>query len=197
MTDSSAPAQTPARQRLEAARAQAADLADRRAATITDAATTDDGPRVAQVGETVHAVRSGFSVPQSLPTEWIGGPGVLPLTRGDELVITQRHVDAARDRLGGPGWLGLVHDAEAQRRRWGHVVLVPGPAPAGLERWIRGDRDWSDARERAMLAATDHSDPVERADAVAAVNAKFGAPPESNSSRTVYRGDAGDLPRSR
>lgn len=189
---------TPAQQRLADLRAEAAELAARKAAAETATAeASDDGPRVAQVGETIHAVRSGFSVPQSLPTELFGGPGVLPLRRGDELVITQRHVDAARDRLGGPGWLALVHDEQAQRRRWGHVVLVPGPRPAGMEPWIRGDRDWSDARERAMLAAGALGDPQERADAIASVNAKFGPPPASNSSSTKYRGDAGDWPDAR
>lgn len=194
MTDT----KTPAQQRLAALRAEAADLAERKAAATTDAATIpDDGPRVAQVGDVVHFLRSGFSVPQSLDHELFGGPGNRPMTRGDELVITERHREAARNRLGGPGWLALVHDPDEQVRRWGHVVIVPGPRPVGMERWIRGDRDWSDARERAMMAANDHSDPLERADAVARVNARFGGPPASNSSSTVYRGDDGDLPRSR
>lgn len=186
---------TPAQQRLADLRAEAADLADRKATTTVDA--PDDGPRVAQVGETVHFVRSGFSVPQSLPTELFGGPGNRPMTRGDELLITERHVAAARDRLGGAGWLCLVHDPDAQRRRFGHVVIVPGPRPAGLEPWIVGDRDWSDARERAMLAAGALGDPQERANAIASVNDKFGPPPASSSSSTRYRGDAGDLPRGR
>lgn len=190
MTDTT---QTPARQRLEALRAEAAELAERKAAATADTATIpDDGPRVAQVGETVHFVRSGFSVPQSLDHELFGGPGNRPMTRGDELVITERHVEAARNRLGQPGWLALVHDPAEQTRRWGHVVIVPGPRPMGMERWIRGDRDWSDARERAMLAAGALGDPHERADAIAAVNAKFGPPPASNSSSTRYAGDAGD-----
>ncbi len=196
MTDTT---QTP-RQRLEALRAEAAELAERKAATIVDTTgAPDDGHRVAQVGETVHFIRSGFSVPQSLPTELFGGPGNRPMTRGDELVITERHRDAARNRLGDPGWLALVHDPDAQRRRFGHVVIVPGPAPAGLEPWIRGDRDWSTARERAMLAANDHSDPHERAEAIAAVNARFGGPPASNSSSTLYRGDGptGTIPQAR
>lgn len=187
MTDSTTTSQTP-RERLELARAEAAELAERKAAA---------GPRVAEVGEVVHFVRSGFSVPQSLPSELFGGPGNLPMTRGDQLTITQRHVDAARDRLGGPGWLGLVFAPEAQIRRFGHVVIVPGPAPAGLEPWLREDRDWSDARERAMLAAGALGDPQQRADAIAAVNARFGPPPASNSSSTRFTGDAGDLPRSR
>lgn len=186
--------QTP-RERLEAARALAEDLAARKADTTTEA--PDEGPRVAQVGETIHAVRSGFSVPQSLPDELWGGPGNLPLTRGDELVITERHVEAARNRLGQPGWLALVHNPDEQVRRWGHVVIVPGPRPVGMEPWVRGDRDWSEARERAMLAAGALGDPHERADAIAAVNARFGGPPASNSSSTVYRGDDGDLPRGR
>jgi len=186
--------QTPARERLERARAEAADLAARKAA-----ATTEDpsGPRVAQPGDVVHFLRSGLSVPQSLPDELWGGPGNLAMTRGDELVITERHRDAARNRLGEPGWLALVHDREEQIRRFGAVVVAPGPRPAGMEPWIRGDRDWSAARERAMAAAGALGDPQERADAIAAVNARFGPPPASNSSSTRYTGDAGDAPRSR
>ncbi len=194
MIDPTTPSQTP-RERLDAARAEAADLAARK--TAAEATPTTNSPRVARIGEVIHAVRSGFSVPQSLPDELFGGPGVLPLTRGDELVITQRHVDAARNRLGEPGWLALVHDAAAQVRRWGHVVIAPGPRPEGMRSWVQGDRDWSAARERAMMAADSLGDPYQRAEAVAAVNAEFGAPPASNSSSTTYRGDAGDLPRNR
>lgn len=191
MSDTTTPTLS-ARERLERARAEAADLAARQTA-----AETTGGPRVAQPGDVVHFVRSGFSVPQSLPDELWGGPGNLQMTRGDELVITERHRDAARDRLGGPGWLGLVFDPDAQVRRFGHVVIVPGPAPAGLEPWIRGDRDWSDARERAMLSAGAQGDPQQRADAIAHVNLRFGPPPATNSSSTRYTGDAGDSPRDR
>lgn len=192
MTDTT-PTMTPARERLEAARAEAAALAARKAAITADPTDAPhDGPRVAQVGDVVHFLRSGFSVPQSLPSEWIGGPGVLPMRRGDELTVTERHVAAARDRLGGPGWLALVHDVAEQRRRWGHVVIAPGPAPEGLEPWIVGDRDWALARENAMQAAGAIGDSYERQAAIQRVQQRFGGPWDPAVGTMHVRGDSGD-----
>ncbi|WAC68552.1 hypothetical protein [Microbacterium sp. SL75] len=188
MTDTTA--LTPAQQRLEAARAEAAALAARKAAAETTS--TTEGPRVAEVGERVHFLASGFSVPQSLPDELWGGPGNLQMTRGDELVITERHRDAARNRFGEPGWLGLVYDADEQRRRYGRVVVAPGPRPAGMESWVVGDRDWALARENAMLAAGAIGDAYERQAAIKAVQDRFGAPWNPHVGTVTYSGDDGD-----
>lgn len=45
---------------------------------------------------------------------------------------------AARDRYGSldGSWVTLLHDPDAQVRRWGQQMITPGPWPAAAEHWV-------------------------------------------------------------
>lgn len=188
MTDSTAPTMTPARQRLEALRAEAADLAVQKAAAT--AATADDGPRILEVGESFHAVHDGLTLPCTTQL-WGGRPAIIT-RRATTYVLDAEMVEASRDKFGNLTWTTRVYDEQAQMQKWGRVYLRPGPAPEGMESFVGKGREWSEQRELAVMKAQAVSDPYERGEAMAAVTARFGTPPNPNASTTRYRGDAGD-----
>lgn len=181
-----------ARERLEAARAQAEDLAARRAATAADPATPDDGLRVLEVGETFHAIFDGLTL--HCTTQLWGGRPAIITKRATDYVLDAEMVEASRDKFGRLTWTALVFDEQAQVKRWGRVYLRPGPAPENMESFVGKGREWSEQRELAVMKAQALSDPFERGEAVAAVTARFGTPPNPNASMTRYTGDAGDAP---
>ncbi len=190
MTDTTAPAQTPARERLEQLRAEAADLADRKAAAADTATTPEDGPRVLKVGETFHAIHDGLTIATTV--QLFGGSPAIITRRAQSYVVTEDMLEASKNKFGEIGWPALVHDADAQRRRWGTVYLAPGAAPAEMESFLPGGREANEARENAMLTAGQIADPYERGAAIKRVKARFGAPWNPQVGTLHVRGDSGD-----
>lgn len=171
---------TPAQQRLHALRAEVAAM------ETPAPADTASAPHVA-VGDTVHAVATGLSIPRT--TSLWGGDPALTLTKGDEFIVTQAMLDADVDRYGNRGWSGIVHDADAQLAKWGKVYLAPGPAPSDLPRWEYGDPQWSEDRETARRAAWSESDPERRAEALSEVKRVYGDAPTTSTVLATYRVD--------
>jgi hypothetical protein len=171
MSDSTT--ETPAQARLRQAREQlAAQQAQQRAGTPVTA--EPDGARVLAPGETFHALRDGMSLPRSADL-WNVEPSIVT-RRGQTYVASAEMIAAARNRLGAPGWAGVVHDEAAQLSRWGAVYLRAGEAPADLESWEYGSPEWSAARAAAHDAAMAEPDVERRNAALRAVKDRFGNP---------------------
>lgn len=190
MTDSITPALS-GRERLEAARAEAADLAARRAAAseteATPAPATVTLPKVGDVVTVLVAV--GVDTGDDFP--WTN-----VLARGAKFRVTAGALARARDRFGNPCSIALAADEAAQLRAWGQVRFHIGDLPDNFETWTRpGSAEWGASRARAIDDAYALRGD-ERAAALAEVNRRFGPPPSSENP-TRYRGDGGDWPDAR
>ena len=93
---------------------------------------------------------------------------------GDELLMTPEIIDANRDRFGRCHLLDVLHDDEAQIRKWGRRIIAPGPWPEGELRIQRGSNEWNEARERALAVAADLPSEEERRIARAKVREQYG-----------------------
>lgn len=104
------------------------------------------------------------------------GSGFAPIqpVRGMSITITEAMLDASRDRY-GETWLTAIADPTEQSRRWGWPRFAPGPAPEGMEPWVHGDALWAEQREQARRDAHALPTAEARRDALAAVEARFGA----------------------
>lgn len=146
--------------------------------------------RVPSPGESVHALRSGIVL-------HLGGGGPfssrsVTLERGQTFTITSALLDANRDRHGSldGSLLSLVHDAEAQRERYGDVLLAPGDAPADMRPWVHGDPVWEIARDTARRRAYALPSEAERREALAEVEREYGAARStSQTTRTIRPGE--------
>jgi hypothetical protein len=127
--------------------------------------TTDNEPRPAQVGDTIHVLCGGVLV--------LG----LALRRGHSLVLTEEDIAGTRDRL-GDSWCDDLSDA-GQLARWGDIRFGFGPFPADLLPYVPGSRDHTEARERARKSAHRLADPQAKAEALAEVTRRFGDAPTS------------------
>lgn len=186
MTDT----KTPAQQRLADLRAEAAELAARKAAAETATAEAPDSPRTLKVGETFHALADGLTIGTTL--QLFGGTPAILTRRASTYTMTQDMLEASKNKFGAIGWPALVFDADAQRRRWGKVYLAPGPAPAEMESFLPGGREANEARENAMQTAGQIADPYERRAAIERVKLRFGAPWNPQVGTLHVRGDSGD-----
>jgi len=187
VTDSTVPTLS-ARQRLERARAEAADLAAQQLAaetTPTPAAVT-----LPQVGDIVTVL-----VPVGVDRgDHFAETDVL--ARGDRFKITAGALDRARNRLGDWCGIALAADPAAQLKAWGEQRFIIGDLPDGFETWTRpGSAEWGRDRARAIDDAYALRGD-ERAAALAEVNRRFGPPPSAENP-TKYRGDSGDWPDAR
>jgi len=154
--------------------------------TMNDTTTaTASASRPPVAGEQVHVLRSGLSIHTGEGT-MLSVRAVI-LQRGQTITITSSMLDAHRDRHGElSGWIGIVHDEDAQVRRFGEVIARAGEAPADLKPWTRGDADWQVARDRARRDA--YSRPEgERAAALAAVDAEYGPAANTSTETARYR----------
>lgn len=158
---------TPAQARLAAAREAIEELEQQR---------TPGDVRLPVPGEQVHFIVSGRTIPTALPNEWIG-PGNIITQRGQTVTITDRLIEAAKDRFGGPGWVRFIHDEAGQLAHYGQVWVRPDAAPGSMDPWTVGSPEWETAREDARRAAWAETDPERRAAARAAVQARFGDAP--------------------
>lgn len=132
--------------------------------------------RMPKPADEIHFLESGRVIPLTLPEEFIGTGGHIT-TRGETVVVTDRMLRAAVDRFGRPGWPALVHDEAAQIARYGSVWVRAGRAPEDMDSWLPGTPEWSEAREQARREAHQLPTEQQRADALAEVARRFGAPP--------------------
>jgi hypothetical protein len=102
--------------------------------------------------------------------------------RGDVLTVTQRDIDAQRDRE-GRSWCDDLSEA-AQLDRWGSIRLGLGPWPEDLAVWTEvGDPVWVEHRERARREAYSQPTAEARDAAVREVRRIYGEAPST--SRTL------------
>lgn len=179
-----------ARDRLELARAEAAALAERKAAAETEATPAPATVMLPQVGDIVTVlVPVGVDRGDRFAETYV-------LARGDRFKITAGALDRARNRLGDWCGVALAADEAAQLRAWGQVRFHIGDLPDNFETWTRpGSAEWGRDRARAIDDAYALRGD-ERAAALAEVNRRFGPPPSAENP-TKYRGDNGDWPYAR
>lgn len=150
---------------LEAAAAQRAE---------EDAVVAGDGPLPVAPGDTIHAKVSG--------TTFATGSGLMSAshvtTRGEQYTITQQLIDASRD-AGGRSWLRHLVSDDAQVRRWGAVRFGIGSAPEGMTP-EPGTAEHREAREAARREAWGMPTAQARAEALAAVEERFGPAPTTS-----------------
>ncbi|GEM_PF-3648854 len=143
--------------------------------------------RIPTPGETLHVLRSGVTV--SLGGATVMSGRTVVLERGQTFTVTAAMLDAARDRHGSldGSLFALVHDPEAQRARYGDVLLAPGPAPADLRPWEYGTPEWLRARDAARRRAYALPSEAERAEALAAVEREYGPAGSTSKTTATYR----------
>jgi hypothetical protein len=106
---------------------------------------------------------------------------------GHEINLTPavRALNTGRD---GSCVFDLLHDEGARVRRFGKVVMRPGPWPESVSRLLPGSFEWEDMREARRQAAWRIEDEDKRRQALAQLRADF---PSAPTSRTLaeIRGD--------
>lgn len=147
-----------------------------RAAALDTAEPVTPDTRMPKPAEEIHFLESGRVIPLALPEEFIGVGGHIT-TRGETVIVTDRMLRAATDRHGRAGWPAYVYDEEAQIARYGAVWVRAGRAPEGMDPWLPGSPEWSEAREQARREAHQLPTEQQRADALAEVHRRFGPPP--------------------
>ncbi|MFJ2542797.1 hypothetical protein [Microbacterium sp. NPDC087589] len=146
-------------QRLERLRAETAERTNAASAALP-----------VRPGDTFHCLTSGATIPT--------GQGFLSASHiskaGQNVIVTQAMIDASYSSSGA-SWMALIDDPEGQRARWREERFRLGPAPADAPTWgAVGDADWREAREQARREAWAQPTLQARAEALAAVNARFG-----------------------
>lgn len=99
-------------------------------------------------------------------------------TRGETYTVTAALIEASFD-AGGRSWLRHLVSNEAQLRRWNEVRFGLGPAPEGMVP-EPGTAEHREAREQARQVAWSMPTPQARAEALAAVNERFGPAPTTS-----------------
>ncbi|PSL39636.1 hypothetical protein CLV49_3280 [Labedella gwakjiensis] len=127
--------------------------------TTTDKAASATMPKA---GEEFHVLRSGTVL---FGAVW---------KRGDTVVLTAEHIQESINRH-GESFLTTFHDAEAQRSKWGHEIVRPGPAPEGFRVWTEGSPEEDLARDAARKAAWALDDLEERTQALRDLNRTYGS----------------------
>ena len=142
-------------------------------------------PKPPVPGDSIHFLVDGFTFP--LDSGLMAQSHVS--RRGETAVITQKLIDASRDRDGN-SWLDLLHDELGQIERWGQVRFAPGAAPADMSPWLPGTPEADAAREQERRAAWAILDDGERHRTLAEIDARFGRP---LTSRTLNSAPQRDL----
>lgn len=152
-----------------------------------DTTETASAPRIPSAGETLHVLRSGLTV--SLGGGSLMSGRAVVLERGQTFTVTSAMIEAARDRHGSldGSWLGVVYDDDAQRARYGAVIVRPGPAPADLRPWEYGSPEWFNARDTARRRAYALPSEAERREALAAVERDYGPAGSTSKTTATYR----------
>ncbi|HYP73136.1 hypothetical protein [uncultured Microbacterium sp.] len=150
-------------------------------------ATAASAPRIPSPGDTLHCLRSGLTVNLG-GGSMITGRAVV-LERGQTFTVTSEMIEAARDRNGSlaTSWVGVVYDEERQVKRYGAVMVRPGPAPSDLRPWEYGTPEWMRARDTARRRAYALPSEAERAEALAEVERIYGPAGSTSKTTAVYR----------
>lgn len=159
------------RARLERLRAETAD----RKHAASAAPLIESGLPV-RPGDEIHVLKSGIPIPT--------GAGFMSASHisqaGETICITEKMI-AASYSASGRSWLAIIDDDAAQVERWNEVRFRPGRAPEGAPTWgVVGDADWREAREQARKDAWAMPTAQARAEALAAVESRFGPPPTTS-----------------
>lgn len=107
-------------------------------------------------------------------------------TAGETITVTAAMIEANYS-MSGWNWMSIIDDEDAQLARWGEVRFRLGRAPADVQTWNEwGDPDFVEQREAARREAWQQPSAQARADALAAVQARFGpAAPTSTTLNTT------------
>ncbi len=154
-----------ARDRLARLRAEVAERRDAASAVLP-----------VKPADVFHCLTSGATIPT--------GQGFLSASHisraGENVIVTQKMIDASYSASGW-SWMNLLGDDDAQLAKWGEVRFRLGRAPEDAPTWgVVGDADWREAREQARKDAWSQPTAQARAEALAAVNARFGPPPTTS-----------------
>lgn len=117
-----------------------------------------------------HCLTTGATIPTGQ-----GFMSASHLTRAGENIIVTGAMIAASYNGGGVSWMALIGDDDAQVAKWGEVRFRLGPAPEDVQTWTQyGDSDWREQRQAAREDAWAQPTAQARAEALAAVEKKFG-----------------------
>ena len=94
-------------------------------------------------GEQFHFLKS-----MAFPTDLTSSGGGTVSRRGQVATVTEKLLEAGRDR-NGDCWLDLLHYPEKQEARWGSVVIVPGLPDKDFDYFEKGSVEEDMAREAA------------------------------------------------
>lgn len=138
-----------------------------------------------QPGEKLHFLVSGVTFHAVVHHQHTG----IVSQRGQELTITAELLEANADRNGvlAP-FLALVHDPDAQVKRWGQQLVAAGPWPRDLLLTIPGEAEHEEARRQAVRDAEAIDDPSSRRDALRAVEELFGPAQPTSRTNALYAG---------
>jgi len=128
-------------------------------------------------GDQIHFLESGFTFSSSDNIS----SGIVAL-RGMTVTITDELIRASRDR-NGDSWLQRLVDPNETR-------FAMGPFPSNQPVFKPGSNEFERERERRRQAAWAVADEGDRAKALKAVQAEFGAPGPTQVS-VEFRGDSG------
>lgn len=159
------------RDRLERLRAETAD----RKQAASAAPLIESGLPV-RAGDEIHVLKSGVTIPTGQ-----GFMSASHISRAGETIIVTAKMIAASYSASGRSWLAIVNDDAAQIERWGETRFRMGRAPEGAPTWgAVGDADWREAREQARKDAWAQPTAQARAEALAAVEKRFGPAPTTS-----------------
>jgi hypothetical protein len=134
-------------------------------------------------GDQFHWTRSGMTYSVNESSSGVGAIS----QRGQTVTLTQTLIDSNRNRY-GETFLDLIHDDEAQVKRWKHTFMAAGEAPADMTPWTPGTVEEELAREDASRKVYAIPAGIERQRALRDIAATFGAPPSSQVSSALDGG---------
>lgn len=139
-----------------------------------DSVVEGDAPLPVAAGDQIHAKVTGvtFAVGRGFTS------ASHVTARGETYTVTAALIDASRD-AGGRSWLRHLVSDEAQLRRWNEVRFGIGPAPEGMTA-EPGTAEHREQREAARREAWGMPTAQARADALAAVESRFGPAPTTS-----------------
>ena len=105
---------------------------------------------------------------------------------GQEIDLTAELLDLNSDR-NGRCLFDLVGDEDAQVRRFGKVMMRPGPWPQSELRVEYGTQRWREQYDREHTLAWEITDPQTRAERLELLQKTYGGPPPTSRTLRSYR----------